>query len=452
MHQPSQSQTTEDALSFIGRFGTARTDLGIDRSRPKVLEVSQVWEDLLLDTRHFARGRAVTIGWGAARTDFGAEVPGGQHTLLQPSADGYEAVVLAEWEAFADIGDSRLSMDELVAEGRAVRVDDGYRISLTDDTRLVLEVDGVVFAARWVPAGRRVIGAFLFDFAFLGVLGFFSFLGVMFGLMVFFMPGNPSIGVAQLDGHFAHMTLEAREREPVARVQPQPSSEGAAAPRAAAPEPEAPTERGRKLQQQRLDRQVAENSGVLRYLNEMGGAAGFGSGPDAMLVAGIGVIGSHGGPIGDAGFRGKGDGWGAIGGVESIGAVGNGRVGSGYGAGGGALDAKVDGAISQLGGEPIILGALDRSLVDDVIKRNMNQIRYCYQRQLNRSPHLAGKITIKFVIARDGSVSAASVKSSSMKNDAVENCLASRFLRLQFPRPKGGGIVMVSYPFMFSPG
>ena len=27
-----------------------------------------------------------------------------------------------------------------------------------------------------------------------------------------------------------------------------------------------------------------------------------------------------------------------------------------------------------------------------------------------------------------------------------------RFLKMQFPEPKGGGIVIVSYPFVFSPG
>jgi hypothetical protein len=82
----------------------------------------------------------------------------------------------------------------------------------------------------------------------------------------------------------------------------------------------------------------------------------------------------------------------------------------------------------------------------------MNQIRYCYQRELTKNPNLGGKITIKFVIAKDGSVSKSDVKSSSMGNGAVEGCIADRFLKFQFPEPKGGGIVIVSYPFIFSPG
>ena len=82
----------------------------------------------------------------------------------------------------------------------------------------------------------------------------------------------------------------------------------------------------------------------------------------------------------------------------------------------------------------------------------MAQIRYCYQQQLTKNPSLGGKISIKFVIAKDGTVSSASTKSTTMNNAAVEGCIAGRFLKFQFPEPKGGGIVMVTYPFIFSPG
>jgi len=39
-----------------------------------------------------------------------------------------------------------------------------------------------------------------------------------------------------------------------------------------------------------------------------------------------------------------------------------------------------------------------------------------------------------------------------MGSPAVEQCINGRFLRFQFPQPKGGGIVIVSYPFLFAPG
>ena len=58
-------------------------------------------------------------------------------------------------------------------------------------------------------------------------------------------------------------------------------------------------------------------------------------------------------------------------------------------------------------------------------------------------------IVIKFVIAKDGSVSSAKTNTTSMNNPIVENCICQRFMRLKFPKPKGGGIVIVAYPFTF---
>ena len=140
------------------------------------------------------------------------------------------------------------------------------------------------------------------------------------------------------------------------------------------------------------------------------------------------------------------------GGLAGLGTKGRGSGASGYGQGSGNFGAKGEGGIGRIGGDPIIMGALDKSLIDRVIKRHMNQIKYCYQKQLTKNPNLGGKITVKFVISKDGSVSKASTKKSTMGNSAVESCINSRFMMSKFPRPKGGGIVIVSYPFIFAPG
>ena len=124
---------------------------------------------------------------------------------------------------------------------------------------------------------------------------------------------------------------------------------------------------------------------------------------------------------------------------------------SGYGQGGGTVGKKRIVGTVQSGGSPIILGLLDKSLVDAVIRRNMSQIRYCYQRELTKNRSLRGKIIVQFTIAPDGSVSKTGIKSSSMGSPNVENCIAGRFKRFKFPEPKGGDVVVVSYPFLFSP-
>jgi hypothetical protein len=41
------------------------------------------------------------------------------------------------------------------------------------------------------------------------------------------------------------------------------------------------------------------------------------------------------------------------------------------------------------------------------------------------------------------------VRSTTMNNQPVENCIMARIKTWAFPKPKGGGQVLVSYPFLF---
>ena len=102
-------------------------------------------------------------------------------------------------------------------------------------------------------------------------------------------------------------------------------------------------------------------------------------------------------------------------------------------------------------GDPIILGALDRSLIHRVMRRHLGVFRSCYQRELQLDPLLQGTLVVKFIISKDGSVARASVKSSTLGNERLESCVTERLLRVQFPSPKGGGIVIVRYPLVFRP-
>jgi TonB family protein len=92
---------------------------------------------------------------------------------------------------------------------------------------------------------------------------------------------------------------------------------------------------------------------------------------------------------------------------------------------------------------------MDRELIRQVIQRNRGQIRYCYESQLNRHPELSGKVAIRFTIASEGNVVTSSVAQSTAGNSELEQCVASRVRGWQFPRPKGGGHVVVTYPFLF---
>lgn len=96
------------------------------------------------------------------------------------------------------------------------------------------------------------------------------------------------------------------------------------------------------------------------------------------------------------------------------------------------------------------LGALDRADIQAVIQRSQGDLKHCYERGLQKNPGLSGRVEVKIVIAATGTVSQATVETSSLNDETVEQCLAERFYRLRFPEPDGGGIVIVRYPLVFT--
>jgi hypothetical protein len=104
----------------------------------------------------------------------------------------------------------------------------------------------------------------------------------------------------------------------------------------------------------------------------------------------------------------------------------------------------------SLGGdEAEALGGLDKSLIAAVVQSNIGQIKHCYERQLIVDPNIYGKVVAGWTIDKDGLVSLSNIKKTTMNNKAVETCIAARIKSWTFPKPKGGGTVLVSYPFLF---
>ena len=94
-------------------------------------------------------------------------------------------------------------------------------------------------------------------------------------------------------------------------------------------------------------------------------------------------------------------------------------------------------------GQPIILGALDLSVMTPVVESLEPAVEAC------RAQHPAsGKVVVKFVVAKDGTISSATVKSSTTGNAALDGCVAEAFKTPVFPEPKGGGIVITSWPVL----
>ncbi len=155
--------------------------------------------------------------------------------------------------------------------------------------------------------------------------------------------------------------------------------------------------------------------------------------------------------IAKGGFARGNSGLGAGGGGQSVG-IGQ-LKGVTTGGGGGAGDM---GLLASKGREIdvpeadniVVLGGLDADVIAAVIKRYLPQIQHCYETQLVRTPDLKGKVLVGFQIIADGSVKNPLVLESSLKNKPVEKCILSKVKKWTFPKPKGGGVVGVKYPFL----
>ena len=100
-------------------------------------------------------------------------------------------------------------------------------------------------------------------------------------------------------------------------------------------------------------------------------------------------------------------------------------------------------------GYPIIMGTLTRSAIDDAIREHQPDIRSCYENELKKNPEISGRIAVNFVISATGTVKSSKVERTTVENETVESCVADQIKKIQFPAPKGGGVVIVTYPFVF---
>ena len=507
----AKATNTEDVMAYIRRSGTGAGNSGINRKGAKVLEVVEIWSDTIQDVKHYNRDcEDITVGtatghrwrflgkpiawvpdafakvaWTAAptlsevneewRNEFHVpadHLPHDNYALFGWADGTFVCNFSDQWTGSVSIDGKERSFKDLIASNQARSTGRGlYQLDIDDNNRVLVHVGQVSFFAHQVHPGRKIVAGLTenVDLPFLGIM---AFMGVMFlCLTILILNTEPRTGteVIEIPDRFVELLLEQPEEEkPADDPRPEDANPDAGEGAKAKEEEgkvgkrDAKMEKAKgnkvEMQERELDREIAENAGVLGALDESGELDGmFGSSAlNADLTGGLGgLLGAKGTQIGAGGLGSRGSGLGGGGtaaGLGGLGTQGRGSGRSGYGQGGGSFGEKGEGGIGRIGGDPIILGALDKSLIDAVIKRHMNQIRYCYQRELTRDPSLGGKITIKFVIAKDGSVSRASIKTSTMGSSAVENCIAGRFRRFQFPEPKGGGIVIVSYPFIFSPG
>lgn len=212
--------------------------------------------------------------------------------------------------------------------------------------------------------------------------------------------------------------------------------------------------------------EAAKSAGILGStlledgINVIGAQQDWTSGFDSVTANGP-IIGADGYGTGNFGGGVKGFGPGGGCGMPPCGIIGTGRfgtIGNGDKAGdgwggpgrghGGQRDHKVTDPSGYLGKPTQVEGDLDKAIIKRYIKRSVDKIAYCYEKQLLAHPNLGGEISISFYIDPNGIV-----KSSAGKgfDGEVAGCVANVISGINFPKPKNGGGVQVNYPFNFHP-
>lgn len=429
----------ESALAFLLR---PEGSYHVDKSAGQVLEVAQVFGDSVVDIRHYRRGEVVHIGMA---DDFVVPVdllPEDHFPVFAHDGAGWVARVSERWAGFVDRRDTRTGLHERT-EGGLLRLDDG-------DT-VVFEVGQSLFVARltWrsrrlaVPLGKEVDPATVAIAAAMGILA------AVLGIVAAYAPRAPTSSRNDVLDRIVEIDLVRPRPEPVAARQPagdEPKAGGGAGPRE--PRPSRDPRPGNPDEQVARDK-VEELFGDLEALSQT-------TLSDAMTAGIKNLIGTHGTQAPGAGGLTAGRCLSAdctgIGVATGDGNApwGNGKrpVGDGREWGGTFEPKKRDGQLA-LDGTPTMMGGIDRADVDRVVKQHLSYLRYCYSRELQKDPSLGGKVSVRFVIAGDGSVSSASVSRTTLGHPPTETCMTNKFLQMQFPALKGGGIAIITYPFVF---
>jgi hypothetical protein len=170
-------------------------------------------------------------------------------------------------------------------------------------------------------------------------------------------------------------------------------------------------------------------------IDEAGGAGGLGltgigEGGDGRFAGiGLGRVGTvgHGNGLGDGQEFGSGRSHGLMQGTHVAKAPGTMRV-----------------------GVASVSGRLPSEIIQRTVRQNFGRFKFCYEAGLRNNPSLAGRVSVRFIIGRDGGVSSSANGGSDLPDASVVSCVTRAFFGLSFPQPENG-IVTVTYPIVFSP-
>jgi len=152
-----------------------------------------------------------------------------------------------------------------------------------------------------------------------------------------------------------------------------------------------------------------------------------------------------GGRLKDVGAGGKGT---STFGIAGVGTQGKGTGTFGGGTGGIGKRGRVDLNIGD--SEADFEGTIDREAIRRVIRENIKLFENCYNQALRRNSDAYGKIEIQWNIEERGRATSTVVRSNSVGDKPMGECLARVIRGLTFPEPPPNQIAQVTYPFVFA--
>ncbi len=450
---------------------------GDERPRPddRVLLLGLVWgQETLIELEQVARGGDLRAG---KLFDLPAVELPRSFRIVRRDGDAHVVTVPAELDAEVHANGKVRTLRE--AGARRVQAPfAGHAYRLADDDRVVVRVaPQLTMIARYVRAARQPDKPLLatVDVGFASTVAAALLFLALFWLMARIAPHPDETARDDLAQHQLRITQyqvkppeKSAEQPPLRDVSgvkegaKARAEEGKLGEQAAKKKKADPARKGAAVadaSKPDADRRKVMKLGLVAALSKVGagsGAAGGVLGPGGLgtginnalggVKAGAGVGDSYG--VGGLGSRGTGAG----GGGTALGIGGLGTKGTGGGRGGwGDLEPGGRGKEETqfVPGRTIVVGGLPPDVINRIIQRHYNEVKYCYEKQLTRDPSLYGKVTLLFVIEGTGEVGEALVQQTTMNSEPVESCIVNHVRRWAFPAPQGGGTVQVTYPYVF---
>jgi len=94
---------------------------------------------------------------------------------------------------------------------------------------------------------------------------------------------------------------------------------------------------------------------------------------------------------------------------------------------------------------------IDAFVVREEISKDLGKINRCYESALRYEPALAGKVSVRFAVVRNGDVKGVEVIQNTTGNDHVERCVARVVSAIRFPSRRTGKSLQFTFPFVFAP-